>query len=302
MTTKAKAAKAKEWEEPFTEVDLQAIEAAFEAATSPLPKKRRSNPDNEDTVQQHHSNSIKPIRSLTLSSRELLVLLDIQLSLLAFRLPLKELPTVLSTYLIFQENLNFDLREIWWDCSSSLRNGNLWTGLLISCRGLYFSEIVFSSVVMVMDPSRSSTRGRGRDMPEEFYPVDEVFSRDSQGKGKALAESGSATGTRGGSSKRQWTHQQAPARVAAAPIRQVAPLRCFNCNEVGHIFRFCTRPKSRSCYSCGQTGHIARECTQPQGNQQRQQPQEQTRVIAIGQQSTGVEGTLSVFNYLASVV
>ncbi|KAK9933060.1 hypothetical protein M0R45_020273 [Rubus argutus] len=253
MTPKAKAAKAKEWEEPFTEVDLQAIEAAFEAATSSLPKKRRANPDNEDTVQQHHSNSVKRIRSLTLSS-------------------------------------------------SSLRNGNLWTGLLISCRGLYFSEIVFSSVVVVMDPSRSSARGRGRDMPEEFYPVDDVSCRDSQGKGKALAETSSATGTRGGSSKRQWTHQQAPARVAAAAIRQVAPLRCFNCNEVGHIFRFCTRPKSRSCYSCGQTGHIARECTQPQGNQQRQQPQEQTRVIAIGQQSTGVEGTLSVFNYLASVV
>lgn len=141
-------------------------------------------------------------------------------------------------------------------------------------------------------------------MPEEeFYPEDVVSSRDSQGKGKALAESSSATGTHGGSWKRQWTHQQAPDRVAAAPvmvapIRHVAHLRCFNCNEVGHTFRFCTRPKSQSCYSCGQTGHIARECTQPQGNQPRQQPQGQARVFAIGQQSTGVEGTLSVFNYL----
>ncbi|CAL2227643.1 unnamed protein product [Prunus armeniaca] len=43
-------------DEPFTEEDLQAIEAAFEAATSfSLPKKRRSSPDDDDKTQQHHS-------------------------------------------------------------------------------------------------------------------------------------------------------------------------------------------------------------------------------------------------------
>ncbi|BBG93403.1 Werner syndrome-like exonuclease, partial [Prunus dulcis] len=46
-------------DEPFTEEDLQAIEAAFEAATSSsLPKKRRSSPDDDsdgdDKTQQHH--------------------------------------------------------------------------------------------------------------------------------------------------------------------------------------------------------------------------------------------------------
>ncbi|ONI28848.1 hypothetical protein PRUPE_1G164900 [Prunus persica] len=46
-------------DEPFTEEDLQAIEAAFEAATSSsLPKKRRPSPyddsDGDDKTQQHH--------------------------------------------------------------------------------------------------------------------------------------------------------------------------------------------------------------------------------------------------------
>lgn len=47
--------------EPFTEEDLQAIEAAFEAATSSaLPKKRQSSRDDESDcadhkTQQHHS-------------------------------------------------------------------------------------------------------------------------------------------------------------------------------------------------------------------------------------------------------
>lgn len=67
MTTKANESKRtttlseSEWEEPFTEEDLQAIDAAFEAATSSLPKKRRSNPDDDDynTVQQDHSKTAR---------------------------------------------------------------------------------------------------------------------------------------------------------------------------------------------------------------------------------------------------
>ncbi|XP_024171872.1 uncharacterized protein LOC112177859 [Rosa chinensis] len=140
-------------------------------------------------------------------------------------------------------------------------------------------------------------------------------SRDSQGKGKAVAGNRSSTGYRGGSWKRQQrTYHHAPARVAAAPvraapIRQVAPatpLRCYNCKEVGHSFRECPRPRTAACFRCGQTGHLARECTRPQvGGQRTQQrllPPGQARVFAIGQRGTGVEGTLSIFNYLARVL
>ncbi|XP_024163758.1 uncharacterized protein LOC112170652 [Rosa chinensis] len=93
-------------------------------------------------------------------------------------------------------------------------------------------------------------------------------SRDSQGRGKALAESSGSMGHRGGFWKRHRTFQQAFAGVAAEPIRaipirKVAPLTCHKCREVGHLAKQCVRPKTRSCYNCGQAGHLANECTRP---------------------------------------
>ncbi|PRQ38410.1 putative DNA helicase [Rosa chinensis] len=56
-----------EWDEPFTEEDLQAIEAAFEAAaTSSLSKKRRSNPDDEVTDQSQSARRRLPSSVLAL--------------------------------------------------------------------------------------------------------------------------------------------------------------------------------------------------------------------------------------------
>ncbi|XP_040367269.1 uncharacterized protein LOC112177433 [Rosa chinensis] len=118
----------------------------------------------------------------------------------------------------------------------------------------------------------------------------ESAERDFQRKGKATAGSSKASGNRGGFWKRQRTNQQAPARAAAAPAR-VAPNRpvvnpkCFNCNEMGHVARDCTKPKNLACFTCGQTGHFSRDCTQQrrgQGNQQRHLPPGNARVFAIG--------------------
>ncbi|VVA34895.1 Hypothetical predicted protein [Prunus dulcis] len=69
-------------DEPFTEEDLQAIEAAFEAATSSsLPKKRRSSPDDDsdgdDKTQQHHCRIARrrlPSSVLALQSKRILSL------------------------------------------------------------------------------------------------------------------------------------------------------------------------------------------------------------------------------------
>lgn len=50
-------------DDPFTEEDLQAIEAAFEAATSSLPKKRSSSPEDDGadhkTLQRRQSESAR---------------------------------------------------------------------------------------------------------------------------------------------------------------------------------------------------------------------------------------------------
>ena len=135
--------------------------------------------------------------------------------------------------------------------------------------------------------------------------------RDVQGKGKALAGSSSADDHRGGFGKRRRTHQLAPARAAAAPfrappIRQAAPLKCFNCGEPGHFSSACTKPRRQGCFACGQAGHFARDCTRPraggQGVQQRPLLPAPARVYAIGQRGAGVEGSILVFDLLASVL
>ncbi|XP_061999060.1 uncharacterized protein LOC133716364 [Rosa rugosa] len=140
----------------------------------------------------------------------------------------------------------------------------------------------------------------------------ESAERDFQRKGKATAGSSKAYGNQGGLWKWQRTNQQGPARAApariarAAPVGQGAPLRCYNCKEIGHTAKACTKPKNLVCFTCGQTGHFSRDCTQQQdrgqGNQQRQLPQGNVRVFAVGQQNTGVEGTLSLFDFLARVL
>ncbi|XP_061999407.1 uncharacterized protein LOC133716763 [Rosa rugosa] len=127
---------------------------------------------------------------------------------------------------------------------------------------------------------------------------DELLAlRDSRGKGKEIVESSERKNNQDGSWKRRMTNQQAPAKEAAAPVRQVAPLRCFNCNEMGYTAKGCTKPKNVICLKCGQAGHYSRDCTQAQGggqgNQQRQLPQEKARVFAVVQQGAREEGTLS---------
>ncbi|XP_062014197.1 uncharacterized protein LOC133730662 [Rosa rugosa] len=71
---------------------------------------------------------------------------------------------------------------------------------------------------------------------------------DSQGKGKAVAGSSDEMDSQGGSWKRQRTYHQAPARVAAALVGQAAHLRCYNCGELDHVSRACTKPRSKSVH------------------------------------------------------
>ncbi|XP_024200317.1 uncharacterized protein LOC112203612 [Rosa chinensis] len=113
---------------------------------------------------------------------------------------------------------------------------------------------------------------------------------DFRGKGKAIAEGSNAPGTQDGSRKRQKTCQQAPVGVAAeptwiAPVGQAVPLRCFNCNQLGHMARNCVKPKCRKCYKCGLKGHVVRECTQPKVMRERthQQAPAMAAAAPVGQ-------------------
>lgn len=36
--------------------------------------------------------------------------------------------------------------------------------------------------------------------------------------------------------------------------------KCYNCNRLGHISRFCDVPRKRKCFTCGAEDHIARNC------------------------------------------
>ena len=43
------------------------------------------------------------------------------------------------------------------------------------------------------------------------------------------------------------------------PMRQV---KCYNCEEEGHIQRDCPHPRKVTCYACKEEGHIQRNCPQ----------------------------------------
>ena len=59
-------------------------------------------------------------------------------------------------------------------------------------------------------------------------------------------------------------------QVAALTINRGAPVRCFRCNQIGHLQRNCPNRRgardSRRCFVCGLPGHLARECHQGNGN------------------------------------
>lgn len=121
-------------------------------------------------------------------------------------------------------------------------------------------------------------------------------TKESKEKRNLHLAIGDSSGTQGGTWKKQKTHEWRQGRrggVAEAPNRgnqqAETAVRCYNCNELGHVAPNCTKPRGNVCYNCGQAGHISRNCPQPRRNQNRQPAQEQqqgggnARVFALGQ-------------------
>ena len=56
-------------------------------------------------------------------------------------------------------------------------------------------------------------------------------------------------------------------RGAGRGYRGGSSLRCYHCNEEGHIAKNCPKRPRQLCFNCGKPGHIKRECPEPPSNQ-----------------------------------
>ena len=59
--------------------------------------------------------------------------------------------------------------------------------------------------------------------------------------------------------------EQVAALTTQRTAHQTPSLRCFRCNQPGHVQRNCPN-KLRRCYACGRAGHIASECRSGNGS------------------------------------
>lgn len=65
-------------------------------------------------------------------------------------------------------------------------------------------------------------------------------------------------------------------------VKRERELVCFNCNEKGHGFQFCPKPRRGrgSCYGCGSRNHVKRDCpsiSRPSGASGSGHPSSSTR-------------------------
>lgn len=150
------------------------------------------------------------------------------------------------------------------------------SGARLATSSTEFRPLV-EDVVSRDDELRSRLRPRDVDGPSQG-PSKRATS-DFVVKSRTNLVSSYVTVNHGGSWKRKKTHQQTPTKVGATrvrvePIKQVAHMKCFNCSELGHISKDCTKPRNQACFKCGQSGHIVKECTQPQRNKQGNQEEQ----------------------------
>ncbi|XP_050387333.1 uncharacterized protein LOC126803593 [Argentina anserina] len=94
---------------------------------------------------------------------------------------------------------------------------------------------------------------------------EDVESRDTRGKGKAISSGNRSLGQKGGTWKRSRSYYQTPAKttspsVRTALVRPMTSIRCFVCNETGHYVTTYPKSKRTDYYKCGQVGHLAKDC------------------------------------------
>lgn len=68
--------------------------------------------------------------------------------------------------------------------------------------------------------------------------------------------------------ERDFVERKLVASKSTGEDRRSQPLRCFNCNQEGHIAVHCPRPRREkgSCFSCGEMGHGFQHCPRKSGS------------------------------------
>ena len=71
-----------------------------------------------------------------------------------------------------------------------------------------------------------------------------------------------------------------------------SPVRCYHCDEEGHIAKNCPRKPPQLCYDCGKPGHIKRDC--PEAQVSKKYHHAPSAPGAAAQRSSGKEASLLV--------
>lgn len=72
--------------------------------------------------------------------------------------------------------------------------------------------------------------------------------------------------------RHEFTQERKEEEMEIGEIKSKISVRCFNCNELGHMAKDCGKKKKNvmKCFHCGKSGHIKRNCWSLKNEKQRE--------------------------------